>query len=218
METQAAARTHRTTLREEYDLQQHRSEYARAQGSRTGSEDQATRPQFPAGGSSTAAASSFVKHLQQQQHKAGSRGGVQQLPGLLQQHEVQVEYPESMTRSVSTISSSHPDSADGSPTSTSRSPVFDTAVYDPTSDLVHIMPHSRQNSLDVQFQDFKDRINNVKTHRVKLLSLARPQSMNLPLRSRESSRELRGAHNQEVNIPARACSVNSRHSGTKSFE
>lgn len=202
----------RKTPREEYYDLDHRSRHADAQGSGTGTEHQATRPQFPSGGSSSAA-SSFVKHLQQNKSRAVP------IPGL---HEV--EYPESMTRSISTLSSSHgsshPNSVDGSPTNTTslRSPVFDTAVYDPTSDSIHIMPHSRQNSLDVQFQDFKDRINNVKSHKVKLLSLARPQSLNLPLRSRESCRELRSTRNQEVAIPARACSVKSINSCAKSFE
>lgn len=209
METQART----TSPREEYDLHHRSPQHAGAQGRGIGSEAQATRPQFPSGGSSPAAAASFVKHLQQNRSRAVQIPGLQQ-----QQHEV-VEYPESMTRSVSTLSSPHPNSSvDGSPTSCSRSPEFDTAVYDPTSDSIHIMPHSRQNSLDAQFQDFKNRINNVKTHQVKMLSLARPQSLNLPLRTRESSRELRSAHNQEVDIPTRACSVKSRRSVAKSFE
>lgn len=197
MESQA-----RTTLRKEYDLH-NRSRDAGAQSGGTGHE--ATRPEIPSGRSS--GASSFVKHLQKNRSRAI------QLPGLQE-----VEYPESMTRSVSTLSSSDRNSINGSPTSTSRSPAFETAVYDPTSDLVHIMPHSRQNSLDAQFQDFKDRINNVKSQQAKLLSSVRPQSLNLPLRTRESCRELRNAHNQEVDLPARASSVRSRYSSAKSFE
>lgn len=198
METQA-----RTTPREEYDLH-HRLQNGKAQGG--GTSNQPTRPQISSGGS-PAASSSFVKHLQQNRTRAS------QLPGLQD-----IEYPESMTRSNSTISSSHPSSVGGSPTSISQSPVFDTAVYDPTSDTVHIMPHSRQTSLDAQFQDFKDRINNVKSHQAKLLSSTRPQSLNLPLRTRESTRELRSAHDREVDVPARASSVKSRRSGPKSFE
>lgn len=204
----------RKTPREEYFALDLRSRHAQARGSGTGTDDQATRPQFPSGGSSPAPSSSFVAHLHQQ-HKTRALP----IPGLLHEDD----YPESMTRSSSTLSSSqgsHANSVDASPTNntTLRSPGFDTAVYDPTSDSIHIMPHSRQSSLDVQFRDFKDRLSHVKSHQVQLLSLARPQSLNLPLRSRESCRELRSARNQEVDVPARACSVRSRNSCTKSFE
>lgn len=177
----------------------------------SGPDTEATRPPFSPGGSLSASSPSFVQHLQQQQRKPGAINlpGVQ--PEEADEKDQAAGYPASMTRSLSTLSSSshtHP-----------RSPVFDTAVYDPTSDSIHIMrPHSRQNSLDAQFQDFKDRINNVKSHRTKLISAVRPQSLNLPLRSHESSRELRSAHHRELDLPARACSVRSKHASVRSFE
>lgn len=98
---------------------------------------------------------------------------------------VQDDYPESMAGSVSTLSS-HP----GSPATSNRSPLFGPAMYmsdhNQISDTVDIMPHSRQTSFELQHHNLTD--SNIKTKAsLPTLSPGRPQSLNLPLRTRKDS-------------------------------
>lgn len=95
--------------------------------------------------------------------------------GLFQDHSA------SLTRSLTT-SSSHRLTRRPSSLS-SHSPVFNTALYDPSSDSIHIMPnthqHTRQTSLESQFREFKDRVNNTKPQHSDFPEPKRPHSLNI---------------------------------------
>lgn len=67
----------------------------------------------------------------------------------------------------------------------SHSRVFNTALYDPSSDSIHIMPnthqHTRQTSLESQFREFKDRVNNTRSQHSDFSepTCKRPHSLNV---------------------------------------
>ncbi|PSR81543.1 hypothetical protein BD289DRAFT_438915 [Coniella lustricola] len=74
-------------------------------------------------------------------------------------------------------------------TYTSRSAGFNTALYDPSSDSVHILPHSRQRSADSQNQDSTIAVGNAKSsNRSKFVysPSACRSSFDLPLRHQGS--------------------------------
>lgn len=140
--------------------------------------------------------------------------------GQLQNHHHGV--PEPLTRSLS--------SHRNSPTNTTKTrvnsltPVFDTALYDPTSDSIHIMPHSRDSSLDTQFRNFKKRVSIIKSQEPTPQHLQhpaeRPHSLNLPLRNLDESiqRNAIDDFSSEHNLPSRNASFRQGHSRGKSFE
>lgn len=100
----------------------------------------------------------------------------------------------------------------------SRSPVFDTALYDPSSDSIHIMPHTNQTSLDSQLRDFKDKINNVKPYRSIYSYSERPQSISLPLRDHDTTQDTTNDQTRGKSLPARTSLCKFGHISGKSFE
>lgn len=129
------------------------------------------------------------------------------------------DYPESMACSVSTLSS-HP----ASPAMSDRSPLFDPAVYmgdhDQIPDSVDIMPHSRQTSLDSQSHDLTNRTFDAKVPLSKL-SLGRPHSLNLPLRTRKdypTEEKTDRSSRRATTYSDRASSVNPGRFNVRAFE
>lgn len=130
-------------------------------------------------------------------------------------------YPESMTCSVSTLSS-HSSSPAPSPNG-SRSPVFDTADYitdgDPPFVSSDIMSHT-QAGLDPGIQDISAKASNPASCQ-RQPAAERPQSLGLPLRMRDgdcAGPDKKKNLRRSTTHPVRASSVSFRPAGNRVFE
>lgn len=147
-----------------------------------------------------------------------SSGGGSFRDGRQKSHLRLEDYSGSLARSGSlTTPSSH--TLSRSTTSlTSPCAIFDTALYDPSSDSIHIMPHFRQSTLESQFRDFKNKVNSANPQEAVFLDSKRPHSLNIPLTNRDTSQ---GANNEtayQARVPARASSLRLGHIDGKTFE
>lgn len=127
-------------------------------------------------------------------------------------------YPESMTCSVSTLSSHSPSPApslDGS-----GSPVFDTADYsDPAFVSTDIMSIS-QVELGPQYQHTSEKPSEAKPSQPQLAA-GRPQSLGLPLRMRDETcaePDTKKSLKRATTHPVRSSSVSVRRASQRAFE
>lgn len=126
-------------------------------------------------------------------------------------------YPESLTCSVSTLSThseSPAPSLDGS-----RSPVFDTADYsDPAFVSADIMSNTEA-ALGSQFQHTSEKPSEAKYSQHQLAAV-RPQSLGLPLRMRDEGTEpgTKKTLKRSTTHPVRASSVSVRQAAHRAFE
>lgn len=97
--------------------------------------------------------------------------------------------------------------------------IFDTALYDPSSDSIHIMTDSdRQSTLEAQFREFKDSINKTISQRATTSDFERPHSLDIVPSRTDLSQEVHGEAFDEVRPLARASSVSVRQSKGRNFE
>lgn len=126
-------------------------------------------------------------------------------------------YPESMTCSVSTLSThseSPAPSLDGS-----RSPVFDTADYSDPSFVSTDTMSSTEAVLGPQYQHNSEEPPKAKTTQPQLVA-GRPQSLGLPLRTRDEGTEpgTKKSLRRSTTHPVRASSVSVRQAAHRAFE
>lgn len=154
----------------------------------------------------------------------------QNSPALAHSRLMEEDYSISGSLPSSASSSSHPHTHPHTHTHTLsrsttslRSPcaIFDTALYDPSSDSIHIMPHARgqSTSLESQFRDFKNKVNSALIpHETVYWDSKRPHSLNIPLTNRDSSQDTNSYAGHKERLPTRASSLRSGHISGKSFE
>lgn len=127
-------------------------------------------------------------------------------------------YPESMTCSVSTLSSnsaSPAPSLDGS-----RSPVFDTADYsDPPFVSADTMSNTEEANLGPQYQHTLGKVSEPKPGQPQPAT-ERPQSLGLPLRMRDEGTEpgTKKTLRRSTTHPVRNSSVSVRQAAHRAFE